>query len=879
MDSEQPPAGAQVGSYRIESVLGKGGMGIVYRALDTRLNRPAAVKFLSAERGDESKRRRFQQEARMASALNHPHILTVYEVGELEGRQYLISELIDGGTLRDWHRTAKPSWRQAIELLTGVADGLACAHEAGILHRDIKPENILVTRNGYAKLADFGLAKLLEPAGGEDLSTNTLTEAATQPGFIVGTIAYMSPEQASGRPVDARSDIFSFGVLLYELLTDQRPFRGATQLELLQTIIHGDPRPLSELRPDLPFALRLMVDKALEKDPAERYQTMRDLVVDLRRLARQKTTQAEAAGPAARRGHPWFWVAASALVLAAGGAGWKAGRIGAVSQNPLANARFTRLTDFPGSELDAAISPDGKFVAFLADRDGPFDVWMGQVGTGRFENLTRGKEGELLELTRSVGFSGDGTEIWLRGMLPTARAGAPTPIRLMPLMGGTPRFFLKAVAVSWSPDGQRIVYHTGDAGDPIFVADRLGTGARQIFADREPSGHSHYPVWSRDGLWVYFVAGNYGVKAMDLWRIPASGGQAERLTHHESDVSYPTPIDNRTVLYVAREADGSGPFLYVYDVDQRTSRRVSFGVEQYLSLAADGDGRRLVATVANPTASLWTLPILDHPAEEKDVKPVSVPKVRALAPRFGGSSLFFLSSQGGGDGLWRVQNDQALEVWRAVDGPLLAPPAPSPDGSQVAFLVRRQRKLRLQVISADGGGLQELAEGLDAQGSPCWSPDAKWIAVGADDGKGPGLFKVPVGGGPPVAIAKGPALNPVWSPRGDLIVYAGVATSRDQPLVGIRPDGNPVQLPAILVRADGERFRFLPDGKGLVFMKGFLRHQDFWLLDLATGNQRALTRLDNLAAMHSFDITPDGKQIVFDRLRENSDIVLIDLPR
>jgi serine/threonine protein kinase len=292
-------------------------MGTVYRALDTKLSRPVAIKVLSDDLADAAARRRFQREAQMASSLNHPHILTVHDIGEFEGRQYIVTEFVDGGTLRDWALREKPGWRQIVELLTGVADGLATAHTAGILHRDIKPANILVAKNGCAKLADFGLAKLDESAS-PSAATRTLGE--TRPGVVVGTVAYMSPEQASGKPLDARSDIFSFGIVLYELLVGKRPFSGRSDLEVLQTIIHGAFPPLPD---DLPLGLRTVVEKALENDPAERYQTMRDMVVDLRRLVRQKGIESAStavAPPVSRRS--WLWGAAGALVSAAGVGVW-----------------------------------------------------------------------------------------------------------------------------------------------------------------------------------------------------------------------------------------------------------------------------------------------------------------------------------------------------------------------------------------------------------------------------------------------------------------------------------------------------------------------------------------------------------------------------
>ena len=305
--------GARLGPYEILSALGAGGMGEVYKARDTRLDRVVAIKVLSSALGDESARRRFEREARAASSLNHPHIVAVYDVGEFEGRQYLVTEFVDAGTLKQWAAQAgKRTWREIVELVAGVADGLAAAHEAGILHRDIKPDNILIPRSGYAKLADFGLAKLAE-AG--DL-TRTLTQGQTRPGAIVGTIAYMSPEQADGRSVDARSDIFSLGVVLYELLSGRRPFGGTTDLEVLQTVISGEPQPLGE---DVPQPLRTIVEKALEKDPAERYQSARELTVDLRRFARQPASSATGRPAVRSRARFWLVAATALIVLAAAG--------------------------------------------------------------------------------------------------------------------------------------------------------------------------------------------------------------------------------------------------------------------------------------------------------------------------------------------------------------------------------------------------------------------------------------------------------------------------------------------------------------------------------------------------------------------------------
>ena len=240
--------GTRLGQYRIDALLGRGGSGTVYRGFDTKLDRPVAIKFLSAAVADEDAQRRFRQEAATASSLRHPHIVTVHDVGEHDGRQYIVSELVENGTLEDWTRAAKRSWRQCTELVTGVADALAAAHAAGVLHRDVKPGNILIDGNGYAKLADFGLAKLV-PGWADARGGAAADSRHTRAGLVVGTVAYMSPEQASGAAVDARSDVFSFGIVLYELVAGHRPFEAANDLELLKSIAYAAPASLPDGKP------------------------------------------------------------------------------------------------------------------------------------------------------------------------------------------------------------------------------------------------------------------------------------------------------------------------------------------------------------------------------------------------------------------------------------------------------------------------------------------------------------------------------------------------------------------------------------------------------------------------------------------------------
>ena len=843
-------------------------MGEVYRARDMRLGRDVAIKVLpEALAHDADRLRRFEQEARTIAALNHPNILGIHDIGTHGGAPFLVSEFLEGQTLREKLVSGPLPVRRAIEYALGIAQGLAAAHEKGIVHRDLKPENVFVTRDERIKVLDFGLAKLVRPEDNHETAV-TLTNPATLPGMVMGTVGYMSPEQVRGEPIDPRSDIFSFGAVLYEMLTGKRAFKRETSAETMTAILRDEPQALNDAGRQGPLELQRIVTRCLEKNVGRRFQSASDLAFAIESLSGTSTAKS-AAKPKSRRA--WLpWVIAAALLM--GTAVWEMVRPVAEPANPLEKAHFTRVTDF--ESVEAAISPDGRFVAFVSDHDGPFDVWLTQVGTGRLINLTQGKAGPLPGPLRNVGFSGDGSEIWVGG------GDVGMRLRLIPLTGGAPRNFLgeETANLAWSPDGERIVYHTFGNGDPMFVADRTGANARRIFGDR-PGLHNHFPTWSPDGRWIYFVRGTPATKEMDLWRIDPDGGHPERLTQRNTDMAYPTPVGDRTVFYVARDGDGSGPWLWAFDLKRRDSRRASVGLEQYTSVQASADGRKLVATISNPVAGLWTVPILDRVAEERDVKPFTVPNVRALAPRFGGSSLFYLSSLGAGDGLWRLRDGQATEIWKGADGALMETPSVSADGARVAIVLRREGKGQLHVLSSDGAELQPIAEGIVAQGSSCWSPDGKWIVTGGNDATGPGLFKIPLDGGSLVRLVSGTALNPIWSPDGSLIVYAGTNVSTFAPLLAVRPDGTRVELPDISLRRLGEHVRFSPDGKSLIYMQGLLASQDFWLLDLASMKSRLLTKLQNRAAMRTFDVTSDGKQIVFDRLRENSQVVMIDLPK
>jgi eukaryotic-like serine/threonine-protein kinase len=592
----EPVPGTMIGVYRLEQLLGEGGMGIVYRAVDTKLNRAVAIKFLPPDVADPSARRRFQREAQLASSLNHPHILTVHDADEFEGRQYLVSELVDGGTLRDWSKARRRDWREILETLVGVADGLAAAHDAGILHRDIKPENILLTKSGYAKLADFGLAKLQD----SPVAPTRTDIERTRHGMIVGTVAYMSPEQAQGRPVDVRSDVFSFAVVLYELLADRRPFEANTDVDALYAIVNRAPDALPDA---LPQALRELVERALQKDPAVRVQTMRELVAELRQLVRHS---AEMALPPRRAAAVARLAAAAALiVLIAAGIAMMLRRPTTV---PLTPNQYIQLTNFADSATSPALSPDGRRLAFIRGPSsffGPGHVWVKTLPDGDPVQVSHDVAAPKL----APQFTIDGTEISFSTGLNAASESMDTWITAVG--GGQPRRLLQnAEGLTWftGPGGERRVLFsemTGMGGQMSIVASTADRrGARTVYAPRPPDGMAHRSYRSPDGKWVLAIE-------MDIhsWLpcrlVPFDGGSTGRqvgpVPAQCTDAAW-SP-DGNWMYFTAQTANGTHIWRQRFPDD--APEQVTFGTVTEEGIQFSPDGRSFVTSIGTSQSTLW----------------------------------------------------------------------------------------------------------------------------------------------------------------------------------------------------------------------------------------------------------------------------------
>ena len=737
--------GRTVGNYRIIGELGAGGMGIVYKAQDIRLERFLALKFLKPERVNDDFRRRFLQEARASSALAHPSIIHIYDIGVFDGMDYIAMEFVEGRSLRDVLRDGRLTVEDTVRFGIQIADAMSMAHAAGIVHRDLKPGNLMITPARLVKILDFGLAKVggagassVVSASAESThSVTTLTAEQTQFGAALGSPAYMSPEQATGKLVDGRSDIFAFGAMLYEMLAGQRAFTGDATIEVISAVLRHDPPVPSASNSSVGPELDAVVMKCLKKSPQDRFQNMGEVKQALQALRSSGTTTGiSMVAPAPAKSRPWGWVAAGLIALGAAGYLAMHSRQGAsdVAREP---AEPERLTLDLGLNVDPAISPDGKFVAYASDRsgEGNLDIWVKQVGGGDPIRLTRNPADE-----REPTFSPDGTSVAYRSV----RDGGG--IYMVSMLGGEEqRMIPEGRRPRFSPDGKEIAYWKGleepfplRAGSgKAYVFDRTTSQTRQIASE---FGAVVHPVWSPDGKHILFLGIKDDTKTIDWWIVPSGGGTAVRC-HVNTTGSLVDPFEWRgDFIYYESGAGTADAKIGKQQIDPATwqpvGKPVRLTTHADLSPSISLDGHMAYAGILRNT-NLYSLPLSVNRGKatgalESLTRDSGENIARSISAD--GRRVVFTADRAAGPGakatveVWGRELPGGREHAITNDGKYKTLPEISADGKLVAWREARVQIHEIFVTPFEGGVPTRLCG--DCTGQPVWSPDASAVLVG-----------------------------------------------------------------------------------------------------------------------------------------------------
>jgi serine/threonine protein kinase/dipeptidyl aminopeptidase/acylaminoacyl peptidase len=967
-------AGAKFDRYQILAQIGKGGMGEVYLAQDPRLNRKVALKLLPAQYTEDPERlRRFEQEAQAASALNHPNIVTIYEIGEADGRPYIATEYIEGLTLRRKMARERLPIEQLLGIAMQVVGALSAAHSAGIVHRDIKPENIMIRPDGYVKMLDFGLAKLTEKfAGGEpfqpvpdtgevvlDDSRETGAPAApppdtnppgntadafvtvagggsheTVPGIVMGTAQYMSPEQARGHRVDSRTDLFSFGIVLYEMLAGRAPFSGTTPRQIIDSILSLDPAPVSHLNADTPEVLEWIVTKSLVKDREERYQSAKEMLNDLRRLhhrldgrqgdwfrmtgpAPSPSTPSRSSGQSTlaiqtqsgqtysggikntltsalfanwqqgslslRHNRPFLITLGSLLAVILSFAGYLMYQSRARIAGPFASIEVKRFTT-SGKANRAAISPDGKLVVHVHSEGGKQGLLMRQVMQSNYIEVVPPAE----VIYRGLTFSRDGATIFY-----VVQEGA-NPIQSLyqvPVLGNTPRRILTNIdsPVAISPDSKQLAFvrrYRGKNEDALIVCDLNGQHERTLATRR---GADFFGVsgaaFSPDGKFIACPAGtNTGGRQMYLAEVAVADGRERPVSAKRwGNLGRVTwQRDGRGLLVSAIEQGSNLAQVWHAAYPNGQARRITSDLNDYRDMSLSDDSRALVTVQSEAHVNIWLMPAGNQGADSARAR-----KITDGIGQYNGvggltwlpdGRIVYVSRASGSQDVWLMNADGSnARSLTAAETRADRYTAVSPDGRYVVFVSTRTGSSNLYRYDLQTGEQVQLTKGTSEE-FPAVSADGKWVIYTATGSIKFTLWKIPITGGEPVRLTDQLSQWPAISPDGQRIAcwYRADAQAKWQIAILSMNGGAPEQILDVPAAADTAiPVRWMPDSKGISYVATQTGIWNVWNLPLDGGPPKQLTQFGS-DQIFWFDWSRDGKQLACSRGTVTSDVVLIN---
>ena len=877
--------GETLGHYRIVEKIGEGGMGEVYRAHDERLDRDVAIKVLLKEVSENSDRlERFEREAKAVAKLAHPNILDVYELGEHEGRPYMATELLEGVSLSHSIPDSGMPWRKAVEIGAAIADGLAAAHGKSIVHRDLKPENVFITADGRVKVLDFGLARIKEPVDPE-AETVTLRPAGTVPGTMMGTVGYMSPEQLRGEPVDARSDVFALGSVLYEMVCGKAAFLRESAAETTAAILKEEPPPLTASGVDFPVELERSIRRCVEKSPDARFQSASDLAYNLRSISTGPAVPAETGrsdqppvvtGPAgAKFGRYALMTAGLAVVVLA--SWWFVDQRGTHDEARTESPEFTSMTVVPvttiGTVLNAAISPDGRQLAYVRREAGQYSIWVRQVATGSEVEVVPPQD----RLMAGSAFAPDGEHVFF------LRMENPTTASMLrvPTLGGEVKRIVEDAdsPPTFSPDGKRFAFRRGlpGRGMALMVADIDGSDQRELAMGEWMS----YPSWSPDGSTIAAFE-----KLPDGWQ-PFTFEVDSGVRHAVgSDVVFAEvtgvawlPDDDHLIVAGSISGDTPNHQIWRLSVSEGTLERISNDPNNYGSISLSANGEVLATVLLQRVGHLYVA-LAGAPQGLRQLTQGSRELISDLDAD--GSSVVFLRAPDGLNwGVWTCEGDGS-DLRRLDTDPLQVSPylsGVSSVGGVVLFTARGvdDHNQIWRLDEHDELPFQETATEGDAFG-PSLSPDASWFAYGESSEPGTGYlssraWRKQVAGGTPVPLSAN-ATTPAVSPDGEniaLVAYRTLDEGDFEAFLEIIPaaGGEPLaSFPWELLAQP----RWRPDGRAVSYCGGV--DGQLWLQPLDGGPPTQLTQFEH-GRVTSHAWSPDGQLLYLVLQETTSDAVLI----